>query len=734
MRPADVASLLLPGGNRSSHADWSNVRIIHFNNNSTPARLTEAAAATLPRGCTFIGKCVLAVENDASGIKAQLLGPTLLNSTFVACRVSLAARVEYSTLECCHVAAGATIRHCPSVSSSGTSHLLAVLANSAASAPPPPAGPPVWSCTARVGNGMGGRAVPLSDVLSFDAYVALSRAEPAPPGDLIAANALATARGVALSAATAAGSYRSSIGKGAALLGCPEVTRLVCRGPVLLVCATVVDCVIHASASAPTLVRGGATLRACVLHPGVVVDGGATVTASVLCSGSGAHEGASVTECVIAGGSTVTRGEASHSLIGPFVGFHHTALLIAALWPRGRGNVAAGALLGSNHTGKLPDQESRPGEGTFFGLGVMAKLPLVLDGSPYSLVAAGATLLPQRVDFPFSLVTPPVAPPAGVPPAFNELLPGWMLYDNAFSLARSEAKFAQRAAALASSVAGGAAGGGVGSNEDRGDVVAEGYAASPAAVVPPAAPSAIATRPDIVDLMRGARRRLAAVPAAATAAGPTAPPTAKYYTEATLEGVGKCFVSEASRLRGLRAYDRAIRAYVLHAVFIAATSSTSSSSGGGQERSQHQQQQHRQLAALAISNRGSSNSGGTNGTVGTLSRHALEVGAEVGIIVAVPSPSSVKGGMPLPLLVGGVARLAALLLEYSELTAEDAAAALASLARDDDRGRRVQGAADYAVAHPPAEEDAVVGMLRRRAAGVAEAVQTWCVGVGWGGN
>lgn len=61
--------------------------------------------------------------------------------------------------------------------------------------------------------------------------------------------------------------------------------------------------------------------------------------------------------------SGVSEGEISASLVGPFVGFHHQALLIAAMWPAGKGNVGYGANVGSNHTGKAPDQELRPGEG-----------------------------------------------------------------------------------------------------------------------------------------------------------------------------------------------------------------------------------------------------------------------------------------------------------------------------------------------------------------------------------
>ena len=45
-------------------------------------------------------------------------------------------------------------------------------------------------------------------------------------------------------------------------------------------------------------------------------------------------------------------GECLHCLVGPFVGFHHQSLLIATIWPLGRGNVGYGANVGSNHTSR----------------------------------------------------------------------------------------------------------------------------------------------------------------------------------------------------------------------------------------------------------------------------------------------------------------------------------------------------------------------------------------------
>lgn len=61
---------------------------------------------------------------------------------------------------------------------------------------------------------------------------------------------------------------------------------------------------------------------------------------------------AQVTHSILGPDSGVGSGECHHSLVGPFVGFHHQALLIAAIWPLGRGNVGYGANVGSNHTSR----------------------------------------------------------------------------------------------------------------------------------------------------------------------------------------------------------------------------------------------------------------------------------------------------------------------------------------------------------------------------------------------
>src|SRR5262249_52883482 len=113
---------------------------------------------------------------------------------------------------------------------------------------------------------------------------------------------------------------------------------------------------------------------------------------------------------------------------------------IATYWPVGRGNVAYGANVGANHTSRAPDQEFRPGEGMFFGLGVNVKFPADFSRSPYSDVACGVTLPPQRVAFRFALL---MEPPA-LRPELNEIVPGWMFSENLYALRRIEAKHTAR--------------------------------------------------------------------------------------------------------------------------------------------------------------------------------------------------------------------------------------------------------------------------------------------------
>ena len=178
-----------------------------------------------------------------------------------------------------------------------------------------------------------------------------------------------------------------------------------------------------------------------LLQPGARVESSGKVSSSVLLEHSSVAWGGMVFQSVVGPNTQVNKGEMSTSIVGPFVGFHHQSLLISAIWPEGRGNIAYGANVGSNHTGKKPDQEIRPGEGNFFGLGCSIKFPANYEDSPYSIIATGVSALPQRLAFPFSLINQPLSSFPELGPAINEIVPGWMWSDNGYSLVRRSYKF-----------------------------------------------------------------------------------------------------------------------------------------------------------------------------------------------------------------------------------------------------------------------------------------------------
>lgn len=198
------------------------------------------------------------------------------------------------------------------------------------------------------------------------------------------------------------------------------------------------DCAVLSTMDEPVMVRDGAVVEHAVLAAGSWVRSHAVVRKALLCPYAGAAKHAKVTDSVLGPNTDVNEGEVTSCLLGPLVGFHHQSMLIAALWPEGRGNVGHGASVGSNHTGRAADQELFAAEGMFFGLCSQVKYPADFSRAPHTLIATGTVLAPMRFSLPFSLILP-AAP--GEP---NPCLPGWTWQHNAWALERCEAKWDSR--------------------------------------------------------------------------------------------------------------------------------------------------------------------------------------------------------------------------------------------------------------------------------------------------
>ncbi|MCK5786458.1 MAG: DUF4954 family protein [Candidatus Sabulitectum sp.] len=252
-------------------------------------------------------------------------------------------------------------------------------------------------------------------------------------------------------------------------------------------------------------VRDGALVRNSVLQWNSSVDSYAVVENSIVGECAVVERHGKLTDSFLGADSVLGEGEVTACVVGPLTGIHHQSLLIAAMWPGGRGNIGYGADIGSNHTSRLPDQEIRPGTGQFFGLSTSVKFPADFSGSPFTIIATGLTTLPQRVAFPFSLITLPHKRPDDVPDGWCRLIPGWMLSENLYSVLRNSWKYRDRVRAVHTSV----------------DT------------------SVFSER--VLEQVRDARERL------------------EHYSGSQIPGAGKNFITEDDRLKGIEAYRKCLR-------------------------------------------------------------------------------------------------------------------------------------------------------------------------------
>jgi carbonic anhydrase/acetyltransferase-like protein (isoleucine patch superfamily) len=280
--------------------------------------------------------------------------------------------------------------------------------------------------------------------------------------------------------------------------------------------AAMADCTLLSSEENPTRVGPGASMTTCLLQAGAAVGSAAVVDRSLFMDHAHAGRHAKVSDSILGPGTAVAVGEVTACLLGPLVSAHHQSLLISLVWPAGRGNVAHGANIGSNHTSRCADQECWPGEGVFFGLGVNVKFPANLSRAPYTMIAPGTTTAPQAVEYPFSLIAPAAPNTAGLPAEATEIRPGWVLGENLYALRRIEVKHRARYPQTG-----------------------------------PALDLAV-LRPDTIALMRVALHWLE-----------TVPNVRPFYTSRDCPGLGKNVLFEAARCQAIAVYRRAIAVYAL---------------------------------------------------------------------------------------------------------------------------------------------------------------------------
>lgn len=366
------------------------------------------------------------------------------------------------------------------------------------------------------GTEAGTRSVWIWDSLTLDdCMAALS----------LAADAQKTFQARLAAALTPLKSSYGYVGKGAAVLHARHVhSAWIGPGTLITGASLIRETALLSAPEEPCVAADEAWIEHSLLQPGARVESSGKVSGSVLLEHSSVAWGGMVSQSVVGPNTQVHKGEMTACVVGPFVGFHHQSLLISALWPEGRGNIAYGSNVGSNHTGRKPDQEIRPGEGNFFGLGCSIKFPANYEESPYSIFATGVSALPQRLAFPFSLINQPASSFPELGPALNEIMPGWMWSDNGYSLVRRSYKFES-------------------SNRAR----RHDFSHDPASTWKT---GFFASRIFAASLARMALKAIQSLRAA-----PALPPACPYYLEREVHGLGKNFLLRANRDRAISAYE-----------------------------------------------------------------------------------------------------------------------------------------------------------------------------------
>lgn len=143
----------------------------------------------------------------------------------------------------------------------------------------------------------------------------------------------------------------------------------------------------------------------------------------------------------------------------------------------------------------------------------MLKLPQNLLESPYTIITAGTICQPQRLAFPFSIVS---AQQSSSSSSSTSIAPGWVFWANPYMLARAQIKFSTRRK----------------SKVYRTDFPV--------------------LRPSVVRMIIAARNALKSV---------SCTRISSVYTEEQLPTLGKCWMTEENRARGEEAYTSIIRLY-----------------------------------------------------------------------------------------------------------------------------------------------------------------------------
>lgn len=146
--------------------------------------------------------------------------------------------------------------------------------------------------------------------------------------------------------------------------------------------------------------------------------------------------GARLLNSVLGDNSTVSCCELLNNLIYPFHEQHHNTSFLIASTICGQSNIAAGAMIGSNHNSRSPDGEIVAGRG--FWPGLCSDFKHNSKFASFTLVAKGSYPHELNITYPFSLVSNDKRDVS------ITITPGYWFRHNMFAMARNNFKFVKR--------------------------------------------------------------------------------------------------------------------------------------------------------------------------------------------------------------------------------------------------------------------------------------------------
>lgn len=139
---------------------------------------------------------------------------------------------------------------------------------------------------------------------------------------------------------------------------------------------------------------------------------------------------------ILGDNSTVSCCEILNNLIFPFHEQHHNTSFLIASTLQGQSNIAAGAMIGSNHNSRSPDGEIFAGRG--FWPGLCSDFKHNSKFASFTLVAKGSYQQELNITYPFSLVS------TNNTDNSIRILPAYWFMFNMFAIARNNGKFKKR--------------------------------------------------------------------------------------------------------------------------------------------------------------------------------------------------------------------------------------------------------------------------------------------------